>query len=616
MLRPVTQMRTEEAIATKGEKLGSSLQTCLQVVRYVLVNIQGASWKIPAVAFLGLVGTAVAIMIPLLNGRIINALVAGSGGQFKKYLLLLGVAFLMQVVLMLAHQSVLIRIEEGFARRLRGQVFRGVLQMNLRTAEGYSVGDLQSRVVNDSGIVKTVLSTFVLQPTYDVLTLFGVAALLYRMNRTLMVLTVIWTPLVFLLSQYLAPRISGATKNIRESIAGVQSSLQSWMSRLVPVWAFRLESAAAARFEDTNSKLTRSSIRAGILSLKGNAGSLLIVSLPSFLISAYGGYLVLIRILTIGELVAFLAYFSYFNAPIQRLAGLVMTTVPSLSPVWQRCHALLPPAQKGERDTTRVPPDVIALVAEQVAFRFAPTAQFQLTVPDFYLHSGEIVGVTGPNGSGKSTLARLLSGLYQPNSGEVRVETASSLSGRPISLREVAGYLPQQSAIFDGTLLENVTGFDPHPRMDQIEEISRELGMDDLILSLDRGWSEVLNGGKGATLSGGQIQRITLAALLYRNLPILVLDEPTASLDEDVLALFKRLVLSRKGRASVIMVTHSRELLSLCDRVYGVSPCSGHPGRYALLPAEIERSQSVSSAATDCSVTQTKCAVARMGAQL
>ena len=586
-------MRPDKITATKRDGRGHFLDTSLLVANYVLRNIPGAYWKIPALFFLGIAGIGVTVMVPLLNARIINVLVSGSGEQFKRYLLFLGIAFLAQIVLMLAHQGALIRIEEELARRIRRQMFRGVLQMNLRTVEEYRIGDIQSRIVNDSGILKGFLSTILLQTNYDIVMLTVLTVLLYRMNRILMLIAILWTPMAFLLSRYLAPKMVAATKGVREGVASLQSSLQSWISRLLPVWAFRLEPVATERFEKANETLTVNSIRTSLLGLKGSAGSLTIASIPSFLIFVYGGYLVQIRILTIGELVAFLAYFSYFNAPFQRLAAAFMTGLPSLDPVWHRCHALLARNTPHECNTLRDRPDVAALVARQAAFQFGSERPFRLYIPEFSIRLGEVIGIIGPNGSGKSTFAKLLSGLYLPTSGAIGIESATPCPNSPANLRDVVAYLPQQSMILDGTLSENISAFDPHPQMDRLEEIARELGMHQLVDSLENGWMEVLDGGKLARLSGGQLQRIALGTVLYRDLPVLVLDEPSGNLDEDVLALFKHTIRSRGGRWSIVLITHSRELLSLCDRTYSMSPSLTFPGEYTLLPDEVSGARSI-----------------------
>ncbi len=183
------------------------------------------------------------------------------------------------------------------------------------------------------------------------------------------------------------------------------------------------------------------------------------------------------------------------------------------------------------------------------------------------LQAGDSVGVIGPSASGKSTLARGLVGLWPPVAGAVRLDGAALSQWDPHALGKHIGYLPQDVALFSGSIAENIARFDPDATSGKIIAAAKTAGVYDLILQLPQGF-ETRIGEQGSALSGGQRQRIALARALYGEPFLIILDEPNSNLDADGELALSRAILSVKARGGiVVVVAHRPSALAAVDKV-------------------------------------------------
>ena len=210
-----------------------------------------------------------------------------------------------------------------------------------------------------------------------------------------------------------------------------------------------------------------------------------------------------------------------------------------------------PAAHLRVRNLTVLSPDRRAVLLRSVTFDVVP---------------GEALAVVGPSGAGKSTLAKALAGLLPAAQGDIRLGGAELPAFGEALWREHLGYLPQEVALFSGTVAQNIARFDPDAGDAAVVDAAQAAGAHAMILSLGGGYDTVLTGSGG--VSGGQRQRIGLARALYGEPALLVLDEPDASLDDDGVHALNRAIAGAKadGRAVVVMA-HRRATLAECERV-------------------------------------------------
>ena len=226
--------------------------------------------------------------------------------------------------------------------------------------------------------------------------------------------------------------------------------------------------------------------------------------------------------------------------------------------------------QEAQREYTSLPDPRGMLSVESVTVR-APTGdRFLLMNASFKAEPGDIVGVLGPSGAGKTTLIRAIAGAALPDSGAVRLDGAKMTDWEPDRLGRHIGYLPQEVALFGGTIGQNISRFDSAAGEEvdaEIVKAAKAAGAHEMILSLPRGYDTTI-GSNGRGLSAGQAQRVALARALYGDPVLLVLDEPNAHLDTDgETALLNSLREASQRGVCCLVVAHRTGFLSQANKL-------------------------------------------------
>jgi ABC-type bacteriocin/lantibiotic exporter with double-glycine peptidase domain len=197
----------------------------------------------------------------------------------------------------------------------------------------------------------------------------------------------------------------------------------------------------------------------------------------------------------------------------------------------------------------------------------------RVRVPSLQGEIGEMLAITGENGSGKTTLLRTLAGLYEPTSGEI----ALYAHGRRIegSLRRFTTVLPQVVPLFDGTVIENLTLYDPEPDLGRLKSLLETFGLASAIDQLPNGLDGLISAGVIEAWSVGQLRKIGLVRAFYAPKRIVLLDEPSAALDAVAQQALKRMLDAVRDSHLIILVTHDPEYLAMCKRVYAMQRIGG-----------------------------------------
>ena len=284
--------------------------------------------------------------------------------------------------------------------------------------------------------------------------------------------------------------------------------------------------------------------------------------LQSFMLAA-GAYLVLQQLISPGMMIAGSILMGRALAPIEQAIG-QWGLFQRASRGWKALSELLEKTQP-EPPKTELPAPKGIIETKQLAV-VAPGDQVPiLRNITFRIEPGQALGIIGPSGAGKTTLAKVLTGIWAPAAGTVRIDGAALDQWPSDELGKHIGYLPQEIGLLAGTVADNIARLDPQPDPKDIVIAAQRAGAHELLLGLSNGYDTDIGAG-GQRLSGGQRQRVALARALYSDPPVLILDEPNANLDAQGEQALVDAIRDAKSRGrTVIIMAHRPSAIAACD---------------------------------------------------
>jgi ATP-binding cassette subfamily B protein len=458
------------------------------------------------------------------------------------------------------------RIGTAMTADLRARLVDKLQQLPVDYYDRHPVGVLMSRVAHDTealyGCIHQLTSGLLLQ----LLQVAGVGLMLFSLNARLALWTLLPMPLVLYGSWFFWRHVYPRYYRYWDSVSKQAGALAGMLAGIRVVKAFAQEPREYQRFQATSDRLRQARLGVEVSSAVFSAAMQLVFSLGGLIVWFVGGRDVLGGRMTLGALMAFLAYLAMFYAPLTTLAQLT-TWLTSFLTASQRVFELLdtPTPLRAPTAPGAAPPPRGHVRFEGVTFGYD---RHQPVLQDFNLEirPGETVGIVGRSGSGKTTLVNLLSRFYDPDAGRVTLDGRDVRElGRADLCRRV-GVVLQEPFLFRGTVWENLRYGRPDAPVGEALAAAKGANAHDFILRLPLGYDTPL-GERGAGLSGGEKQRLAVARTLLADPCILILDEATSSVDtESEKAIQDALSLLSRGRTT-LAIAHRLSTLRHADRI-------------------------------------------------
>ncbi len=526
-------------------------------------------WKL-AVATLCLMASAsIGLAFPQIVRHLLDAaFVRGDRRLLDRIALLLGGLFLLQAGFTFVQAYLLSATGERVIARLRQDLFEHLVRLSPSFFAERRTGELVSRLGADIGTIQGLVSYQISEFARQVLYLVGGVTLLTLMHPQLTRTTLLVVPFVVGAAVFFGRKLRRISTGVQDQVAQATAVAEEAFSQIRTVQSFVQEAWEASRYGARIAEVVRYAIRRA--AVRGLFFA--VITFATFggvaVVLWQGGRLVLAGALTAGALVSFLMYSIFIAAAVGALTSLFSSYQETVGAA-RRVFELLetPPAVANPAAPRPLPAPVRGkMTLEGVSFRYQPGLPLALERVSLTLAPGEVVALVGPSGAGKTTLANLLPRFWDVTAGRITLDGVDVGDLSLADLRRTIGIVPQEPALFSGTVAENIAYGRPDAAPGEIEAAARAAHAHEFIERLPQGYATLV-GDRGVKLSGGQRQRVAIARALLKDPAVLILDEATSSLDTESERLIEealeRLLLGR----TTLIIAHRLSTVRRADRL-------------------------------------------------
>lgn len=448
---------------------------------------------------------------------------------------------------------------------MRLALFRHLQTLSPRFYARFRLGDLMSRLNSDVGDVQRATADSLLSVLSNSMFFVGCVTMMLWLSWKLFIVSVVLVPACLASFAYFQRRLTDLTRQMRERGADLGSLFVDTILGMRVVISLRAGEHETARFRQRNDAFVASMLKMQVASFMSGAFPGTLLTAATTAVMLYGGWMIMHGQMTIGALVAFMAYHARLLGPIQTLMGLassLASTRVSLARIFELFDT---PAEVTERGA----PHRFDKVREGFRFEHVHLRHDRepvLTDVNLEIPHGVVCAILGPSGVGKSTLADLMVRYLDPDQGLIRLDGHDLRDLSLADLRREVILVDQSPYLFNDTIAANIAFAAPEATRSQIEAAGRAAGLQELIGRLPQGY-ETRTGERGLALSAGERQRIALARAFLRRPSVLILDEPTSALDADTERLIARSLRESLPTATIVVITHKPALADVADLI-------------------------------------------------
>ncbi|MFN6480353.1 ABC transporter ATP-binding protein [Nostoc sp. DedQUE07] len=556
-------MRGTIPVVASEENASQQFSTLRRFLQYVLLYRK----EIPIALTLVLIGAITQAVGPFFLGWSIDHLIAQ--GNLQGLLLLLGLLGLNYGLGVLAIRGQIIRvgwIMQRLLAQLRQDIFIKIQSLPLSFFDRSEAGDLMSRLLNDVNTVNQAFGLTIAQMLGNTFSLVGIVIAMLSINLRLGLLSNLVVPLMIFTTSLFARWARARFRVTRQTIGELSAKLEEDIGSVREAQAFNRVQMNIKEFDVLNAANRDANVEAVAITSAFLPSIDFLNTLATAGVLAYGGYLAVTGAATVGVVTSFLLYVQQFFRPIQILSQFY-TQAQSAFAGLERIFLLLdePSELKDAPDAIEMPPIQGEVTFSNVKFGYNPD-RLVLKGVNLHAYPGQMVALVGPTGSGKSTIINLILRFYDVSSGAVKIDGLDVRSVTQASLRRQIGIVLQDNILFTGTVAENIAFGAPYASQADIEAAAQLANVHEFITSLPQGYTTQL-GERGAPLSQGQRQLISIARAVLINPRILILDEATSSIDTRTEALVQSAIARLlQGRTSFV-IAHRLSTVTQADRV-------------------------------------------------
>lgn len=544
----------------------ASLKSLLQLIVHEKKNLLLALSAILTNSTLNLLG-------PLLIGYAIDKYVQHK--QYRGVLVFSGILLSMYLLGLFAsyfQTKLMGSVGQRMLFTLRNSIFKKLQSLPVAFFNANKAGDLISRVNNDTDKLNAFFSQSLMQFISSIATMTGAGIFLLLINFKLGAAALIPGLFILLFTKLVSPWVKKRNALNLSSVGSMSAEIQESLNNFKVIVAFDRRDYFRKRFNEANQQNYRTAMGAGLVNNIFLPVYSLFSGLAQLMVLAYGIYLIAAGSFSIGLLVSYLAYATYFYNPLRQLASL-WTTFQVAMAGWDRITKIL------SMDTNIVTIADVATTSSDALMEFK-NVHFSYNAGKEILHNvslklerGKTYAFVGPTGGGKTTTASLMSRLYDPASGTIFVDGKDIRTYEAENRSQKIGFILQEPFLFTGTIKDNILyGNEQYYNYtnEQMEQVLKDANLQSLLTIFENGLETKVSSG-GDNISLGQKQLIAFMRAVLRNPELLILDEATANIDTMTEQLLEKILNKLPEKTTRIIIAHRLNTIENADEIFFVN---------------------------------------------
>lgn len=560
-------MKKVSEYSTLFKNIGSEWKWLLKIMSRYKLEIVGYT-------IMGVVGIAMGFGASIASKYLIDAVVNHSNETIVTAVaLVIGLA-VFQIVINAISSLVASRVGTRVSNEIRSEIYDAITVVNWESINKYHSGDLINRLEGDVNSVSGSVISFLPGVLTKLLQFFGCLAIVLYYDATLAFLALMSAPVLFFSSRFMTKMMRKYNLESRQMNGKVLSFSEESVQNIQTVKAFGLTKEYSKKFKELLTSYRN-------MRLAHDKFTILTTLVLSFigLVVAYscygwGVYRLWSGAITFGTMTLFLqlsgSLTSSFSAIVSTIPSVisVATAAGRIKEITELPKENFEDSEKVNAVFQKAKSDGVSVVAENVTYCYADGDRNILNKISFFAHPGETIAFVGPSGEGKTTILRLLLGLVEKSEGvlKLNVPDGDTIDVSP-STRQFCSYVPQENAIFTGTIAENLRIVNQNATDEEIKGALKIADALDFVEALPLG-IETMVGERGVNFSEGQVQRLSIARAVLCNAPLLIMDEATSALDSETEEKVLKALMESDGKRTCIITTHRPSMLKYCNRIY------------------------------------------------
>ncbi len=515
------------------------------------------------IACLASIGFSLSVIaMALISKEVLEIAERKTNGNIKSYIIAFAVIIALQIVFYAASYLLKVAVTGKFTILLRQKLFKTINAKKYSESSKYHSGDILNRFTTDVEVVVSNTVNILPDLCSILAKIAGGSVALFILNWKIGILVISTGIIVPAIGKIINLRYKYLHKEIVRTEGVTRSFLQECFENSILLKTFKSEKPFINRLKSSMDENYRFKFKRAILVIISQLSLYSFFTLCYYAVLVWGAYQITQDAISFGALMAFLQLISQLRAPLQNISGILPKYYSIIASSERLIELETLKDEESENNILNIP-EFKNLSGENISFSYGSKAVLKNF--NFSINAGSMTAIVGTSGIGKSTLFKLMLGLYNLDSGSIKINSEINVGK---DTRSLFAFVPQGNMILSGSIRDNITLCNPDISQEKIINACKSAQIHDYISSLENGYDTVLS-ERGGGLSEGQVQRLAIARALLTDAPILLLDEATSALDKETELRLLTDIKELKDK-TVILVTHRKTSIDFCDSIIEV----------------------------------------------